>query len=101
MVLLGSKYNTFFSGFNSVIGTTLLLYPKNVIIRLEFCFSVGILIEKFPSLLLMVEMLVPETVMLAKISSFFVLLSKTDPLNCLNELESVKLLTEKRASVCI
>jgi len=43
----------------------------------------------------MVEMLVPETVMLAKISSFFVLLSKIDPLNCLNELESAVLKSEK------
>jgi hypothetical protein len=45
--------------------TTLLLYPKNEIIRLEFPFSFGILMENFPSLLLMVEMVVPETVILA------------------------------------
>jgi len=45
--------------------TTLFLYPKNEMIRLEFCLSEGTLMENFPSLLLTVEMVVPETVILA------------------------------------
>jgi hypothetical protein len=43
----------------------------------------------------------PETVMLAKVNSFFDLLSKIVPLKYLNELESVLLLGFICASDCI
>ncbi|MFM2258324.1 MAG: hypothetical protein RLZZ424_257, partial [Bacteroidota bacterium] len=42
----------------------------------------------------------PETVMLAKVSSFFVLLSKIVPLKYLNELESLLLIGVICASDC-
>jgi hypothetical protein len=51
-----------------LIEITLSLYPKNEIIRLASCLSIGILIKKSPSLLLIVEMFDPETVMLAKVN---------------------------------
>jgi hypothetical protein len=60
----------------------------------------GILIKKSPSLLLIVEIFDPETVMLAKVSSFFVLLSKIVPLKYLNELESLLLIGFICASDC-
>jgi hypothetical protein len=40
----------------------------------------------------MVEMFDPETVMVAKVNSLFVLLSKIVPLKYLNELESILLI---------
>ena len=53
---------------------------KKEIVKLASCLSVGIFIKNFPSLLLIVEMFDPETEMLAKANSFFVLLSKIVPL---------------------
>ena len=61
-------------------------------------------LEKYyldPKVLTAVEIFDPETVMLAKVNSFFDLLSKMVPLKYLNELESLLLKEFICASDCI